>query len=228
MQRVGWPSRAGMATESPRPQTLLRRPSRYLGAARNEAARHASGLYLYFLDDDNSLKPHALITLLAAAAASAAHVLTSVNEKWASLLPPPEHEEPSTERWLPLGDAAAVGIFKNCFGDAASLVRRSSFEALGGFTEDGGVGHEDWELWARAVLRGFMLRVVPEPLYWYRIGQPGGMLGESIGGTRLALAQRHANHARNIRPYMQRLAGWAEAQDAVRLVQGMYLTSTGP
>ena len=49
------------------------------------------------------------------------------------------------------------------------------------------------------------------------------MLAESIGGGMIAQAQRHANHARNIRPYLQRLAGWPEAQDAVRLVQGMYL-----
>ena len=47
---------------------LLRRPSRYLGAARNEAARHAAGRYLYFLDDDNCLKRHSLSTLLYAAA----------------------------------------------------------------------------------------------------------------------------------------------------------------
>ena len=202
---------------------LLRRPWRYLGAARNEAARHASGKFLYFLDDDNCLKKHALHTLLAAAAATGAHVLTSANEKWKSFQPPPTNDDdPRTERWLPLGDAAAVGIFKNCFGDAASLVRRSTFEQLGGFTEDGGVGHEDWELWARAVLRGYTLRVVPEPLYWYRLGR-GSMLAESIGGGVLAQAQRHANHARNIRPYLQRLSGWPEAQDAVRLVQGMYL-----
>ena len=134
-----------------------------------------------------------------------------------------QSEQLDFSAWVPLGDAAAVGIFKNCFGDAASLVRRSAFVQLGGFTEDGGVGHEDWELWARAVLRGYTLRVVPEPLYWYRLGLPGSMLAESIGGGTLTQAQRHANHARNIRPYLQRLAGWPEAQDAVRLVQGMYL-----
>jgi GT2 family glycosyltransferase len=202
---------------------LLRRPSRYLGAARNEAARHATGRYLYFLDDDNCLKRHSLLTLLHAAASARAHVLTSVNDKWPQSTPPPVNDDPTTERWLPLGDAAAVGVFKNCFGDASALVRRTTFEALGGFTEDGGVGHEDWELWARAVLRGYRLRVVPEALYWYRVGGRGSMLAESLGGTRLAQAQRHANHARNIRPYLQRLSGWPEAQDAVRLAQGMHL-----
>ena len=35
---------------------LLRLPSRYLGAARNAAAREARGEFLFFLDDDNYLK----------------------------------------------------------------------------------------------------------------------------------------------------------------------------
>ena len=78
-------------------------------------------------------------------------------------------------------------------------------------------------MWARAVLRGYKLMVVPEPLYWYRIGERGGMLSESVGVSRLAQAQRNANHARNLRPYLQRLSGWAEAQDALRLAQGLFL-----
>ena len=36
---------------------------------------------------------------------------------------------------------------------------RAAFEELGGFTQDVGVGHEDWELWALAVLRGYVLQV---------------------------------------------------------------------
>ena len=49
---------------------LLRRTSQYLGAARNEAIRHAGGDYIYFLDDDNvlaraSMNLNAAQTLLA-------------------------------------------------------------------------------------------------------------------------------------------------------------------
>ena len=81
--------------------------------------------------------------------------------------------------------SSQVGVFRNCFGDANALVRRTTFEALGGFTEDSGVGHEDWELWVRAVLRGYHILVVPEPLYWYRVLASGGMLAESLGSARL-------------------------------------------
>ena len=203
---------------------LLERPPRYLGASRNEAARHAHGEFLYFLDDDNCLKPHALSSLVDIAILTGSHVLTSANEKWPSFdAPPVGSDDPiTTERWLPLGDAAAVGVFRNCFGDASALVRLSAFRALGGFTEDANVGHEDWELWARAVLRGYKLQTVPEPLYWYRVAG-GGMLSESIGAHGTAQAQRNMNYARNLRPYLERLAGWPEAQDALQLSQGLFL-----
>jgi GT2 family glycosyltransferase len=199
---------------------LLRRPSRYLGAARNEAARHAVAPFLVFLDDDNFLKPHALATLARSAELSHAHILTMVNEKWPRAAAPP-NADASSERWLPLGGAAVVGVFRNCFGDANALVRRTTFEALGGFTEDSGVGHEDWELWVRAVLRGYHILVVPEPLYWYRVLASGGMLAESLGSGAAARAQLRSNHARNIRPYLQRLAGCPEAQELLLLTEGL-------
>ena len=87
-----------------------------------------AGEFLYFLDDDNALKPHALATLLRAAVASGAHILTTPNEKWPSLEPPPTADVYNTELWLPMGGSAALGIVRNCFGDAAALVSRAALE----------------------------------------------------------------------------------------------------
>lgn len=42
--------------------------------------------------------------------------------------------------------SAEAGAFKNCFGDANAFVRRAAFERVGGYTEDFGVGFEDWEV----------------------------------------------------------------------------------
>ena len=93
---------------------LLRQPtSRYLGAGRNVAARAATGEFLFFLDDDNCIKRHALATLVRASRATGAHVLTSLNEKWPSRQRPPESDD-ATERWLPLGAAATVGMLTSC------------------------------------------------------------------------------------------------------------------
>jgi hypothetical protein len=69
-------------------------------------------------------------------------------------------------------------MYENVFGDANALVKRSVFEQLGGFKEVYGVTCEDWELWARAVHRGFRLEVIPLPLFWYRL-HPTSMLETS-------------------------------------------------
>ena len=107
-----------------------------------------------------------------------------------------------------------MGVFQNCFGDANSLVRRSCFESLGGFTEDYGVTHEDWEFHARAVLQGFKLTVVPEFLFWYRVN-PESML---------RTANSYHNHQRSLRPY---LAAVPEALQAlVQMAQGQNIRLT--
>jgi hypothetical protein len=68
-------------------------------------------------------------------------------------------------------------MFQNVFGDTNALIKRGVFEELGGFREIHNVGGQDWELWARAVLRGFSLEVIPLPLFWYRLHP------DSISGT---------------------------------------------
>ena len=49
------------------------------------------------------------------------------------------------------------------------------------------------------------------------------MLADSIGASQRSLAQRKLNNARNVRPYLEHLTSWPEAQDVVRLAQGMHL-----
>ena len=60
-------------------------------------AAQARGEFLFFLDDDNYLKRHALMTLTHAARASGSHVLTTLNEKWPSARKvPTSHAPPDT------------------------------------------------------------------------------------------------------------------------------------
>jgi GT2 family glycosyltransferase/glycosyltransferase involved in cell wall biosynthesis len=167
---------------------LLRQRNRYLGAARNAAAAAARGDWLMFMDDDNIAMPHEVETFLAAAAASGADVLTTISAVFTG------DETPDTPAWLwlPLGGAIGPGLFGNAFGDANALWRREVFQALGGYSTDYGIGHEDWELFAHAVLGGYRLEIVPEPLFWYRLS-PQGMLrsGNPV-----------ADHARSLRPFL--------------------------
>jgi glycosyltransferase involved in cell wall biosynthesis len=174
---------------------LVRQDNHYLGAARNAAAAAARGDWLLFLDDDNRLKPHAVSRFIAAATALQADIVTCFADDYAGTAPP-EDGRP-LGRYLPVGAVAALGMVRNCFGDANALVSRRCLTAVGGFTEDRGVGHEDWELFARAVLAGFRLEVVPEALYWYRIGGDGGAM---LGSTSPA-----ANQRRSLRPFLEQL-----------------------
>jgi glycosyltransferase involved in cell wall biosynthesis len=189
---------------------IIRQENSYLGAARNTGARHAHGEYLLFMDDDNYAEPHEISTFVRVAGYCGADILTCIfkifngNAAPSSYLQVPHHVS------LPLGAAADVGAVKNCFGDANALVRRSTFEELGGFTEDYGVGTEDHEFFARAVLKGARLEVVPEELFWYRRQQ-----GSMIQATPPA-----ANVFRSARPYLEALS--PDLRGIVRLLQGYH------
>lgn len=94
--------------------------------------------------------------------------------------------------WLPIGGSLGSGIFINAFGDANALIERRVFEELGGFTTDYGIGYEDWELFTKAVLKGYRLEVIPEPLYYYRVSS------ESM----MKKVDRFSSELRRLRPYL--------------------------
>ncbi|MCL8208199.1 MAG: glycosyltransferase [Actinomycetia bacterium] len=167
--------------------TLLREPNRYLGAARNRGAARARGDFLLFMDDDNVAEPEEISTFVRAALASGADILTAVMDVFRDEAP-----EAPVRRFVPLGGDAAAGLFENAFGDANALVRTAVFRALGGFTEEVGVGHEDWEFFARAVLAGYTLEVVPVPLFRYR----------ESADSMVRATLRGRNHWRSARPYL--------------------------
>ncbi len=155
------------------PIKVIRSENKYLGAARNLAAKHAYGDYLLFHDDDNLAEPTEVESFVSASLHSGCHILTS--QYWVFREGSDESVKKKME-YYPIGIGGAFSFFRNRFGDANALVNRSVFEQLGGFTELHSVGWEDWELFLRAFLRGFKMGVVPEPLFNYRVSA-GSMLG---------------------------------------------------
>ncbi len=147
---------------------VIRQPNRYLGAARNAGLRASRGAFALLMDDDNIAKPHEIETFLAAADHSGSDILCCFSDTFSGDGLPAESPA-FPERITPLGDAVSLGLVMNCFGDSNCFVRQRVVSALGGFTEDYGVGRDDHEFFARAILRGFKLAVVPEALYWYRM-----------------------------------------------------------
>jgi glycosyltransferase involved in cell wall biosynthesis/GT2 family glycosyltransferase len=167
---------------------IVRQPNRYLGAARNAGIAAARGTFILFMDDDNVAEPHEIGTFVGAATASGADILTCFLRVFQG--GGPLTDDAPTYCWPFLGAAVSPGVTRNSFGDANAFVRRSVFDRVGGFTEDVGVGCEDWEFFARATLAGCRLMVVPEPLVRYRQGQ--GMLNTT---------SQHLNRMRALRPY---------------------------
>lgn len=168
---------------------IVRQPNRYLGAARNTGIREARGTYVLFMDDDNVAEPHEVRTFVRAAETSGADILTCFLRVFQGMGPAASDE--GTYCWPFLGAAVSPGVTRNSFGDANAFVRRAVFERIGGFTEDVGVGCEDWEFFARATLGGCRLMVVPEPLVRYR----------QSGQGMLSTTSQHANRMRALRPY---------------------------
>ncbi|MEM7225595.1 MAG: glycosyltransferase [Pseudomonadota bacterium] len=151
---------------------ILRKSNGYPGAARNAAAAQARGDYLLFMDDDNLAKPHMVATLASAAQTGGADIVTCLNDAF-NRQDGAGQPVAYGER-LFLGNALALGPLANVFGDVNALIRRETFDALGGFTEDYAVGCEDWEFFLRAALAGADLRVIPESLFHYRVA-PGSI-----------------------------------------------------
>ena len=118
--------------------------------------------------------------------------MTSASDVFSHRDRPTDDERPDRQV-LPLGAALGVGLFGNCFGGANALVRREAFDRIGGFTEDWGVGFEDWEFYARVAFAGLRLEVVAEPLYWYRSLETG--MARTTNLT--------ANLQRALRPYLE-------------------------
>jgi GT2 family glycosyltransferase len=173
---------------------LVRENDLYLGASRNAAAREARGEYILFMDDDNVAKPHELATFAAVARHTDGDVFTCLLDMFEGPDRPTAEQMP-TWRHLFAGAAFPLCVIRNTFGDSNALVRRRALMELGGYTEDRGVGHEDWEAYSKFALRGYLIEVVPEALFFYRTS-PGSMT------QRVSVIR---NHLRSLRPHLEQI-----------------------
>jgi glycosyltransferase involved in cell wall biosynthesis len=137
---------------------VLRTINRGLPAARNHAARSASGELFCALDADDRLAPTWFekgVALLVQRPdlAFVSHWLEAFgDEQWT---------------WKPERCDLPALLATNTVNGAA-LVRREPFETIGGYDESMRDGCEDWDFWLRLVERGFEGAIIPEVLFHYR------------------------------------------------------------
>ncbi len=200
--------------------------NRGVSAARNAAASKGHAEYLLFLDADNVPVPHMVERFLSAIEESGDDCLTCYFRAFEGRHAPFERatEEagkcairqvvPTRYDFLPLGPCLPLGLFDNFFGDAGFIVRRSVFEALGGFSEEPEYRydtHEDYEFLLRLILAGKTLDVVPEVLFFYRV------TGSGLMGT----TREYRNRLRVHRAYAALLQN-AGLPGLVPYVYGLY------
>ena len=129
-----------------------------LPAARNHAARHATGALFCALDADDKLAPtwfEKAVRVLDERpdVMFVSHWLeTFGDEHWT---------------WTPEGCELPSLLARNSVNGAA-LVRREAFEAVSGYDESMREGCEDWDFWLRLVERGCPGTIIPEVLFYYR------------------------------------------------------------
>jgi glycosyltransferase involved in cell wall biosynthesis len=154
---------------------FVRSESANLSAARNRAAALGTGEYLLFVDADNVAAPQMVDRFLSAIRLSGDDCLTSYllqfdGEGWdeSYLQSPPSVHTPT-------GNSLLLGLTANEFGDASCIIRRSVFEALGGFATDPQRSRagEEWEFFTRLAFAGYRLDVIPEYLVYDRIRHDG-------------------------------------------------------
>jgi O-antigen biosynthesis protein len=172
------------------------------GAARNAAAKAATGDLLLFLDADDLPKGRDCVaSLVRALRRSGADCLTSPYDiVGADRLQPTEQEVVSTYR--PWGACLEAGFFENILGGAAMILPRSVFAQVGGFTTKR-ASWEVHEFLLRLCLERFRLETFPESLLFQR--------------ERPSREDQEANYFQHFQSLFEQLQG-ATSEDLARII----------
>jgi hypothetical protein len=158
-----------------------------LAAARNCAAEHARGEFVFILDADNQIYPHALGRLVAALdEQSSASFAYGIIEQFG---PEGPRDLMSWHGWDP------ARLRYGNYIDAMAMIRRAALLEAGGYTRDKRLGGwEDFALWCTFADSGERGVRVPEILSRYRTGLHSMIMTTDIDATAAwsALVERSA------------------------------------
>ena len=150
---------------------LIRQENRGEAAAKNAAARRATGDFVAFLDADDLYHPERLDALgeLAAARSDLDVLTTNAELEFDGRIVGAYYPDVAQ---FPTDDQVSAIIASDSAIFGAAAVRRATFEAAGGHYE-ALRSSDDWEFWMRLALAGSRFGAVDEPLYRYRLHEQG-------------------------------------------------------
>jgi hypothetical protein len=146
--------------------TLLRRPHRGAGAAKDTAVRATRGEFVVLLDADDVFLPERL-EALAELAVTRPDLDILGTDAWLDV-DGEAVRRTYDETWTFEVDDQRAEILRRNFIVAHVAVRRERLLAAGGF-DPSMASVDDWELWIRLILGGARAGIVDEPLARYRV-----------------------------------------------------------
>ncbi len=137
---------------------VIDQPNSGLPAARNAAVAAGRAPLLFFLDSDDLIAPTALEQLAWLLSCDRHAAFATA---WCSAF------GAESFRWQRGFESRSIVLFENT-ATPLTMMRRSVFDAVGGFDERRVHGLEDYELWLRCAAQGFWGRDLPELLVFQR------------------------------------------------------------
>jgi glycosyltransferase involved in cell wall biosynthesis len=134
--------------------TILHQTNQGLSSARNTGIKASTGDYCVCLDSDDKLPPEYLeqLSKIDADVVGCGYKTFGDYEK----------------EWKTRGDITLDDLIDGNRTQCSALFKREVWDKTGGFDERMKHGHEDWEYWIHAVLKGFTMKTTDKTYLLYR------------------------------------------------------------
>lgn len=163
---------------------VVSQPNQGLAAARNNGLRATNAPFFVPLDADDRLHPRfidrLLPPLLARPELGYCYAYTRLFGT-------------RTDVWqCPAYDPRRLILYN--LSPATAVIRRSAFDAVGGYQLDMTYGYEDWDFWLALLSAGFHGQLVPDELFYYRQHAPGQSMLARMQDRRDDMLRRMIRH----------------------------------
>ncbi len=178
------------------PVRLLRKTNAGQSSARNFGIRHSRGALIALLDQDDVWYPNHLAELSRPFANSG---MKSLGWTYSNLDEIGRNNRLRVRGCLSLGNAQHPKLeLERCLGEdmfilpSSSLIRRSAYDAVGGFDEALS-GYEDDDLFLRMFVAGYRNAYIEEPLGQWRVYPSSSSFSPRMAKSRMAYARKLLN-----------------------------------